>query len=240
MPATTVSIPSRFCGPPSSGNGGYTSGLLASLVDGPCEVTLRAPPPLDRPLSLARTEDGGVTLMQDATLVAEATPRTFELELPAPITYEEAEAASRAYPGFHSHPYPTCFVCGPERKHGDGLLIFPGPVEGRRLVAAPWLPTADLCRDGVVDARFVWAALDCPSWFGFVSFAEEVPPVLLGRLTLRLKRQPRSEQRCIVVGWTTGREGRRIECGSMLLDEHGDCLAHAKSTWIALKSPIAG
>jgi hypothetical protein len=236
VPVPTVTIPRRFCGPPASANGGYASGLLGSLIEGPCEVTLRAPPPLDVPLSVARTEQGGAVLMQDATLIAEATPREFELELPEPVSFERAEIASRAYPGYHAHPYPTCFVCGPERKPADGLRLFPGPVEGRRVVAAPWLPTSDLCRDGAVDTRFVWAALDCPSWFGFVSFADEVPPTLLGRLTLRLNRRPRGDQRCVVVGWSTGRDGRRIECGSMLLDDSGECLAHAKSTWIALKS----
>jgi len=229
-------IASRFCGPPTSANGGYTSGLLANLIDGPSEVTLRSPPPLDTPLTLSRSETGAVILMQGATLVAEAAPRPFELALPEPVDFEEAVTASRAYPGFQSHPYPTCFVCGTERAPGDGLGIWPGPVEGRNVAAAPWLPTSDLCRDGLVEAPFVWAALDCPSWFGFVSFAEDVPPVLLGRMTLALNRRPRGDRRYVVVGWSRGREGRRIECGSMLLDEHGECLAHSKSTWIALKS----
>jgi hypothetical protein len=234
---TSLSIPSRFNGPPTSANGGYTSGLFASLIDGPCEVTLRAPPPLDTPLTLSPSEHGGAVLMQDATLIAEASPRAFALELPDPVGFDDATVASRAYPGFHSHPYPTCFVCGTDREPGDGLRIWPGPVEDRRIVAAPWIPTTDLCRDGVVDSRFVWAALDCPSWFGFVSFAREIPPVLLGRMTVALARPPRSDQRCVVVGWSTGGEGRRIECASMLLDEQGACLAHSKSTWIALKSP---
>lgn len=234
MASQQVVIPARFRGPPKSANGGYAAGILADAVSGPCEVTLRAPPPLDAALELSST-DAGAVLRQDGTLIAEAVPRPFELELPAPVSFEEAEVASRAYSGWTSHPFPTCFVCGPARPRGDGLAIWPGPVEGRRIVAAPFVPTADLCRDGVLESRFVWAALDCPSWFGFVSFATDLPSVLLGRLTLDLRGRPHRDERCVVVGWSLGREGRRIECASMLLGASGEVLAHGKSTWVALK-----
>jgi hypothetical protein len=39
-------IPSRFCGPLDSGNGGYVCGRIAAYVSGPVTVTLRRPPPL--------------------------------------------------------------------------------------------------------------------------------------------------------------------------------------------------
>ena len=42
-----VSIPSRFNGPPLSGNGGYSCGVLAAFIDGPAQVRLHVPPPLD-------------------------------------------------------------------------------------------------------------------------------------------------------------------------------------------------
>lgn len=44
----TIVIPRRFRGPLTSGNGGYTCGLLAGIVGGEAEVTLRLPPPLER------------------------------------------------------------------------------------------------------------------------------------------------------------------------------------------------
>ena len=31
-------------------------------------------------------------------------------------------------------------MCGPDRAEGDGLRVFPGPVAGRGLWAAPWTP----------------------------------------------------------------------------------------------------
>jgi hypothetical protein len=52
----TLTIEGRFNGPEGSGNGGYTCGLLARELDGEAEVTLRRPPPLDRPLVLVRDE----------------------------------------------------------------------------------------------------------------------------------------------------------------------------------------
>ena len=40
----------RFCGPPATANGGYACGIIAELLGGDVEVTLRRPPPLGRPL----------------------------------------------------------------------------------------------------------------------------------------------------------------------------------------------
>jgi hypothetical protein len=127
------------------------------------------------------------------------------------------------------------------RPPGDGLGIYAGPVEGRRVVAAPWVPTPDLSSDGqTVDTEFVWGALDCPSWFGYAMTVDEVPQSLLGRMAVSIRRAPELAERCVVVAWNIDHEGRRIRCGSMLIDAaQGECLAHAATTWITLKSPIA-
>ena len=50
----SLAIPSRFCGPPGSGNGGYVCGRIAAYVDGPVTVTLRRPPPLATPMAVER------------------------------------------------------------------------------------------------------------------------------------------------------------------------------------------
>ena len=64
-------IPRRFRGPDTSGNGGWTCGAVSRFVVGRAEVTLRRPPPLERPL---RVEAGGdhVAVLDDDDLVAEA------------------------------------------------------------------------------------------------------------------------------------------------------------------------
>lgn len=202
----------------------------------PVEVTLRAPPPLEQALALEPAADGGGRLWHGSTLIAEAAPSEFALEVPAAPSWAEAEQAEARYVGFHDHPYPTCFVCGPARAPGDGLRIFTGPVDGRQLVAARWTPARDLCDEaGALAPRFVWSALDCPAWFGYASFDPEAPKVLLGRMAAQVERRPRVDERCIVVGWSLAREGRRILCGSALYSADGQCLARARSTWVVLK-----
>jgi hypothetical protein len=71
---TQISIERRFNGPLSSANGGYACGRVAELVDGPAEVTLRRPVPLDTPLDVERHDDGSVTMHHDGLLLAEGNP----------------------------------------------------------------------------------------------------------------------------------------------------------------------
>jgi hypothetical protein len=62
-------VDARHNGPPNSGNGGWTSGLIAAFVDGGIpEVTLRRPPPLDVPLTVTRTPEG-LQLMESRLLM---------------------------------------------------------------------------------------------------------------------------------------------------------------------------
>jgi hypothetical protein len=132
-------IEGRFCGPPDSGNGGYVCGLVAGILGGAAEVTLRRPPPIGRPLVVRR--DGGVAILDGDAVVAEGVSAEIDVEPPDPIGLEDAVEAAEGYPGLALHPFPTCFVCGPERDEGDGLRIFPGPVTARQIVAAPWTQT---------------------------------------------------------------------------------------------------
>ena len=58
----SVTIDHRFRGPATSGHGGYTCGVLARYLDTPATVMLKAPPPLDRPLSVVTMYYGGIEL----------------------------------------------------------------------------------------------------------------------------------------------------------------------------------
>ncbi len=231
-----VIIDTRFCGPSDSANGGYVCGVLAEILGGTAEVTLRRPPPIDPPLTAREVPEGGVGLFDGAGLVARglaAAPP--EIRPPAAVSQEEAIAAAERYPGFTGHPFPTCFVCGPERDE-DGLRIFPGSVSGRDLVAAPWQPDPTLAdEDGLVRPRFQWAALDCSG-----AFASGFPTIsmVLGRLTATLLEPVRPGQDCVVLGWSEGSEGRKHFAGTALLDGDGALLALARATWISL--PPAG
>lgn len=207
-----VVIDARYCGPPDSANGGYVCGLLAGILGRSSEVTLRHPPPIDRRLLIRRAGEGGVALFDGDEVVAEAVPTRLEVDLPNPVSRREAVEAAGRYPGFARHPFPTCFVCGPERAEGDGLCIFAGPVTGRDVVAAPWTPNRTLAgEDGLVRPEFLWAALDCPG-----AFASGLPetPMVLGRLWATLIRPVRPAQGCVVMAWSAGSERRKRFAGS--------------------------
>lgn len=213
----TLRIDGRYCGPPSSSNGGVTCGLLAEHVGTDVvEVTLRRPPPLDVDL---RIEDG--RLYDGEHVVASAVPGSVDLEAVAPVSLEQATAAMSSYAGLHDHPFPGCFVCGTARD--DGLGLKPGPV-AQGVVATTWTPTAP-------DRFLVWAALDCPG-----AWAEDLTgrPIVLGRMALRSLAAPVVGHPHVVMGWVVGREGRKTFSGTALYDANGALLALAQQTWIAV------
>jgi hypothetical protein len=225
-----IVIDPRFRGPPQSANGGYACGVVGERIDGIATATLRRPPPLDVPLSL-EGDNGQVRLMDGEDLVGEAVPDSLDIVVPAGPDFETAVVASRGYAGFAAHPFPTCFVCGPDREPGDGLRIFPGRLDDSTVVAAPWTPDESLAgTGGVVSRRHVWAALDCPSYFGL----DDTPMALLGRLTARIDRLPEIGERLVVIGWPMGVEGRKHFAGSALLDADGNEIAAAQAIWIEI------
>jgi hypothetical protein len=227
----TIVIASRFCGPPQSGNGGYSSGVVARELGGTVEVTLRKPPPLDRPLTF-RHEDK-LLLLDGAETVAEARAIALELEVPAPPSFEDAVQLSTRYVGFEEHNFPTCFVCGPGRAPGDGLRIFPGRSDAGAFVAAPWVPDVSVTgAGGRVLPEIMWAALDCPGYFG--AAPDDWPRALLGRMTAELGEPVLAGERCVVIGWSLGREGRKIHAASALFGADGSLRGKARQTWIVL------
>jgi len=223
MPDATVTIDRRYRGPLMSANGGYAAGLLGSRVGTSAEVTLRLPPPLERPLRLR--QDGERLLLEDCDrLVAEAVPGDPEVAAPAPPAAAEAAAASEGVGAWGPAEFAECFVCG-ARDDGSGLGIHPGPVPGRAgLVATTWV-ASDL------SPEVVWAAIDCPG-----AYAAADPgrgEVVLGRMTARIDRLPAEGERCVVVGWPLGEDGRKLLAGTALYGERGDALAVARQVWIA-------
>jgi hypothetical protein len=230
-----VTVDRRFNGPPDSGNGGYVMGLVAELIEGDtATVTLRAPPPLDVPLDVVR--DGSlVSLVHGGDVVAVGRPDVLELEVPRAVPVGAATDAVARYPAYHSHIFPTCFVCGPAREPGDGLRLFAGPVDDRQVVATPWTPSADLAVDGLVRPRFMYAALDCPSYFAFWLEDQALLTAVLGRFTTRVRRLARVGERCVVMAWQLQRDGRKHFSASAVTTADGELLAVARATWIELR-----
>ena len=213
----------RYRGPEGSANGGYAAGTLASFLDGPAEVTLRLPPPLERDLAVEQ-RDGALVLLDGEAVVAEAVPAAVELEAPAPVPFEKARAASAGYVPFGADTFRGCFSCGAIREEGDGLRILPGRLPGGAAVAAPW-------RAHEPSVPVVWAAIDCSG--AYAIGGEGRGETVLGRMAARIERQPREGERCVVVGWPRGEDGRKLYAGTALFGEDGDLLAVARQTWIA-------
>ena len=91
----SVLVERRFRGPAQSANGGYACGLVAAALepDPAVEVTLRAPPPIERPMRRMAV-DGKLELRDGETVVAEGRPAAApELAIPDPVSLASAEAA---------------------------------------------------------------------------------------------------------------------------------------------------
>ncbi len=254
---TELIVPQRFCGPPDSGNGGWTAGALAALdsTDSPddrsgswpaIEVSLRQPPPLDTPMQV--TDEGGmVTASSGGTVVATAHRAGRELAAVAPVDRATAAAAEASYVGHAFHPFPTCFVCGTAREESDGLRIFPGQVgtEPGERIAATWTPHPSLAEDWHtyateerrVSVAATWAALDCiGGWAG--DLGERL--MVLGRMTAKVDALPVVGEPHVVVGEGRGRDGRKTFTASTLYDADGRAVATAEHIWIAVDPAAFG
>ena len=150
--------------------------------------------------------------------------------MPLAPPYVQAVWASQHYVGFREHSFPDCFVCGPHRRRGDGMRIFPGLLDSG-MVAAPWIPADDLDGgDGKVAVEFHWAALDCPGYFAAIGDTPRT--MLLGEMQAHVDRRVHVGEACMVLGWLIASEGRKHRCGTAIFDEDGELCARALATWI--------
>ena len=256
---TDLIIPSRFCGPPSSGNGGYSAGAISTHAGDECPedharpwpavtVSLLAPPPLEVPMHIGPADDGGVVATYDGRPVLTGRCSHDAVLDVDPVPVAEARAATASYAGLHAHPFPTCFSCGTGREPGDGLRIFPGRVSDaapdddgppRTRVAATWTPDATVAEDyhAYADEHprasvpVTWAALDCVGgWAGDL----EERLMVLARMTARLDSLPVIGEEHVLVGVGRGREGRKTWTSATMFDADGRVVASAEHLWVAV------
>lgn len=229
-----IMIDSRFNGLPGIALGGYVGGILAR-GSARAEVTLRGPVRLGRPYGTVRRPDGSEQLRDGDSVLAVAQSASIDIDPPGAVSLEDARTASELYVGRRRHEVPMCFVCGPARSEGDGLRIFPGPVAGRPVVAAPWTPASSLANSGgQVGTEFVWSALDCPSIWALIYngppdseeravtvrlAVEQVSPVIAG--------DPH-----VIVGWKAGESGGSRVAGGAIYSTRGRLLARARHTLV--------
>ncbi|MGY6502541.1 MAG: hypothetical protein ACXIVQ_16775 [Acidimicrobiales bacterium] len=229
-----IEIPARYAGPPSMGHGGFVAGLFTSRTDGPVQVTLRRPTPLDVPLDIAQADDGRWELRQGDDLIADSQGASLEIDVPPVPSLEQAKTAEAGSPSFFNERgvHPTCFGCGAHRPDGDGLRIFVGPteVDGTDQVAGTWVPGPDCAdADGGVDAQWVLAALDCAGAFAFI--VDDKRAGLLGRIVFEQYGPVQAKREYVVTGWQIGEDGKKMLAGTALVDPDGTVLAAARATW---------
>lgn len=239
-----IVINRQFRGPPNSGNGGYVCGVLARGLEGPVTAMIRAPIPLDTPLTFEATDDSNQMLGEDGALIGQgATTRQLIADPPVIPTLVAARAASAGYFGHTNRVHPPCFTCSNERDEGDGLRIFPGQLEGadKGVIACTWTPHASFAdATGVIAPEVVWAALDCPGFFAWIE-KEGRHAALLGTMTGEILTLPRVGEDYVVVAWPLLREGRKETAGVALIDAGGRVMAKAHQVWIIMapRPPVA-
>jgi hypothetical protein len=115
------------------------------------------------------------------------------------------------------------------------MRIFAGPLGRDGLVAATWVPAS-----AFTAPEFVWAALDCPGAYAGGFGVGERGTLVLGRLAAGVEAVPGAGERCVVVGWPLGEEGRKVYAGTALYGDGGRVLGVARATWIQPLSLGAG
>lgn len=235
MPDHTV-IGRRFRGPAASGNGGYSCGLIAKEIagvgEGAAEVKLTAPPPLEKELTLAPNGQG-VAMLDGDTVIGVGAAAARDLDPPPSPGLDAARAGVKRFAAYDNHALPECFVCGTHREPPDALCLYTGPFDASGVVAAPWTPAAEFAdENGDIRTEIIWAALDCPSYFGL-----QKPGLmaLLGKMTAQIYKAPKAGEECVIAGWAVERDGRKHFAASALYNADGDLLGKARTTWIELK-----
>jgi hypothetical protein len=217
-------------GPPGITHGGWAAGLTAGLLTGPhtpagtpVEVTLRAPVPLDAPVTGRREGERAFLVDGSGSLLTEAAVAPGLAPAPRFVPLAVAERAAR--PGNRvESPFPGCYGCGFGR--AGGLRVAVG--RAGDTFAGVWTPPVAA---GELPARYVWAALDCPT--GLVHL-EDGGRALLGRLTLARHRAAVPGEPHVIVAAPSGAERRKRFSAAALYTSSGELVAHCAATWIVV------
>jgi hypothetical protein len=227
----TINVPSRFNGPPTSGQGGYSSALLAAQLDRPSAVSLRRPIPLDEEIEVSVDDDVARALDAAGELIAEAVvaPALAPWDGPT-VDPDEARAATARFRPVPDGTFDHCFVCGRAR-HDDGFHLFPGPVDGTDLVASPWTPPAWAADDdGVVHPALAWGALDCPGYFAI--HGDDLAVAFLARMQAEVLAPIEAGVEYVAIGMPLRRDGRKGFAATAIVDSAGAVLAHSEQLLI--------
>ncbi|MGR4854936.1 hypothetical protein [Streptomyces sp. LARHCF252] len=166
-----ITVPHHLRGYPGAAFGGYVAGVLAGRAAAKTvRVDFRRPTPVEVPVGLTGTADGGAVLTGADGVLAVATPDELNLDVPEPPSdvpeppsWDEASAAAEAYRAAPPEGTVDCFGCGLDRTPDTGLRQHCGVVPGRDLVAAAWTAGPALAdTEGKLRAELVWGRTRLP------------------------------------------------------------------------------
>lgn len=215
----TVSIDGQYQGPDGIANGGYLAGRLGGR--GPARIVLKSPARVGTPLQAVRTHFG-MTLLDGGAKVATVDP----CDAPDPVGWvpSAAEIADLPTPDLTAHPFPRCFVCGPDNDRGL-RIVFRETWAG---VAASFTPTSTASPETSPHIGIV-GALDCSS--GWAVYAPGEAGVL-GTFEFVVLNEPEPNQTLTVVAERRERIGKRRLAASSVFDSNGALVGSALATWI--------
>ncbi|PJZ83058.1 hypothetical protein [Leptospira harrisiae] len=239
----SIQINEKYCGPPMSGNGGYIAGITANQIQNNASVIkIKSPAPLNQPLYFVKDPSINKIKLLDIdnnVIIAEGQEDN-DFYLPFPKfdnkSIEEIRKPIHEYLGFQKHPFSTCFVCGPEREHEDGMRIFPAKISDQTgfayLHGAIWNPWKKLgdTNDKILN-EIVWAALDCPGGFA-VSFVDPIMIVLV-KLRARINENISVNDTYAIQAWEIGRNRRQRIAGTAIYRlSDFKCVAYSEAYWM--------
>lgn len=238
-----LTIESTYCGPPSSAHGGVAVGRFSQLAgNGPVEVRLMGPPPLDTPLSHRAEGEGTWVVSGPDGDLARVTKLVAPLDI-APFNRtsdDEVEAASVAFlekiAASGGHGFPTCFACGTDRHDADALHQFGGEASDGQLVAR-----FRVGGQGTIPDWLTLAGLDCPSGHTVFALADDQPTVaVLGSMSCQVNEAASAGVDYQVRGRLASVEGRKFSSEVAMLDPDGTAVAEAVAVWIAVDPAAFG
>ena len=231
----TLRIPSQFNGPLESGNGGLLgsdSRLRRGNGGGQPEGsgTARQATPCDPRRRRVRTRSRRRDVRGRGASGARARPRGTSSSGPPRGTLGGGALQGIARRRFQSLLRLRAGTGGCFRGvRGSGR----GPA-GRRVAVDPPSWTADAT--GSVLPEFVWAVLDCPTYFA-TYMEQELAPGVLARLAARIDAPVVAGEEYAVIAWPIETDGRKRHAGSAVLSRDGKALAVARALLI---EPRAG
>ncbi|WP_037890659.1 hypothetical protein [Streptomyces viridochromogenes] len=228
-----IVVPELYAGYPKVAFGGYVAGVLAERSGAPTvRVDFRGPVPVEVPVRIAETADGGVELGEAERPLAAARPAELLLEPPAAPSWDEAAAAAERFRAAPPAGVVDCFGCG-LRTADRGLRVHCTPVPERGLVASAWVPSRAFAdRDGLLPNHLVWGALDCPGNWAGRFLGTQRPGAVTAALTGTIERPVAAGEPYVLYAWLLSESGRKHMTGVALATAAGELCAVSEALWI--------